>query len=109
MPLRRCPATRCPNLIEAGDRYCPDHSRDYEARRGTRQARGYGTPHSRLRQQWQARMDAGERVACARCGLPVDPRQPWALDHADDRKSYLGPSHKRCNDSAGGQRAHASG
>jgi hypothetical protein len=34
------------------------------------------------------------------------PGTEWALDHTDDRTGYLGPSHKRCNDSAGGKAAH---
>jgi hypothetical protein len=44
---------------------------------------------------------------CARCGGPIGKEEPWELDHSDDRFSYLGPSHRTCNRSAGGRRGAA--
>jgi hypothetical protein len=45
--------------------------------------------------------------ACVRCGRPILPGQPWDLDHSDDRATYLGPAHRRCNRSAGGRKGNA--
>ena len=47
---------------------------------------------------------------CARCNRVIQPDTPWALDHDYlDRDKYLGPSHVRCNDAAGGRKAHSQG
>jgi len=107
MAGRRCPRPRCPRIITTGARYCPDHAREYEARRGSSTARGYDAQHRRLRAAWQGRMDRGEVVRCARCGHAIPPSSDWALDHSDDRATYLGPSHTVCNNAAGGQRGNA--
>jgi hypothetical protein len=40
-------------------------------------------------------------VSCSRCGEPIDPREPWHLDHTEDRTAYLGPAHRDCNLRAG--------
>jgi hypothetical protein len=45
-------------------------------------------------------------VKCARCQRLILPGQEWVLDHTDDRKGYLGPSHATCNNRAGGLAAH---
>lgn len=99
MPRKLSPACRirtCPNL-----KPCPDHP----AQRATRQQRGYGRDHYRLRDALAPRVEAGlER--CARCKQQILPGQAWHLDHSDDRTTYLGPSHEHCNTSAGGQAAH---
>jgi hypothetical protein len=58
--------------------------------------RGYGQHHQTLRAQIAPQVAAGV-VNCARCGKPIRPGEPWDLDHTDDRTSYLGPSHRRCN------------
>jgi hypothetical protein len=61
--------------------------------------------HKARRARLAADVNAG-RMTCARCGQPIEPGQPWALDHRDDRKGYLGPSHQSCNAAAGAQRRH---
>jgi len=76
-----------------------------DAQRGNRHERGYDADHVRLREQWKPKVEAG-LVACARCGLPIQRDAEWALDHNDERTGYLGPSHKYCNNQAGGQAAH---
>lgn len=63
-------------------------------------ARGYGTAHQAERKRWSPVVAAGQ-AWCARCGRWIAPGQPWDLDHAADRTAYLGPSHRRCNRSAG--------
>jgi hypothetical protein len=76
-----------------------------DARRGTRQARGYGVEHQARRAAFERFVKTG-LVDCSRCGERITSSQPWALDHTDDRTGYLGPSHKLCNDRAGGIAAH---
>jgi len=68
--------------------------------------RGYGVEHQAKRQQWKPSVDAGVTV-CSRCSEPIQPGEPWHLDHTDMRDGYLGPSHERCNTSAAGKAAHA--
>lgn len=58
--------------------------------------RGYGSSHQRRRKALKADVDAG-RTNCSRCGQPIRPGEPWDLDHTPDRRTYLGPSHARCN------------
>ena len=53
---------------------------------------GYGWPHRRRRRGVAPVVDAGLALCC-RCGLPIEPGQAWDLDHRDDRRGYLGPSH----------------
>jgi hypothetical protein len=59
-------------------------------------ARGYGHT-DQLRRKAVARIVAAGQAVSARCGLAIEPGEPWDLDHTDDRRSYLGPSHVRCN------------
>ena len=100
MSLRRCPGTRCPNLVPRGQR-CPTHQAEYEARRGTSTQRGYGADHQRERVRWEA-IIRQRPVYCARCGKRINPDNAWDLGHKDDR-SYSGPECARCNRSAGGK------
>ena len=37
-------------------------------------------------------------VACVRCGELIEPNTPWHLDHRDDGRGWLGPSHARWQD-----------
>jgi hypothetical protein len=59
-------------------------------------ARGYGDQDQRLRQRIARSVAAGHAI-CQRCGKTITSSDPCDLDHADDRASYLGPSHRRCN------------
>ena len=47
-------------------------------------------------------------VRCARCNEVIGPGEEWQLDHRDDGRGWLGPSHKRCNLSAGWEKMVAS-
>jgi hypothetical protein len=67
---------------------------------GSTTARGYGTPHQRVRARWEPVVAAG-RGWCAEliCLMPtrwIRPGTPWHLAHAPDG-SYRGPAHQRCN------------
>jgi hypothetical protein len=50
-----------------------------------------------LRERLAPQVAAGY-VDCARCGDPIEPGEPWDLDHVDGQPdAYLGPSHASCN------------
>ena len=107
MAGRRCPGPQCPTILTQGERYCPRHARDYEQRRGSSTQRGYDSAHRRLRAAWQALIDRGEVVHCARCGALITGTS-WQLGHDDnDRTKYNGPECASCNASAGGAQGHA--
>jgi hypothetical protein len=40
-------------------------------------------------------------VKCARCDELIEAGEDWQLDHRDDGRGWLGPSHQRCNARAG--------
>lgn len=102
--MRICAQRGCPKVVEK--RYCPEHAAQHEVRRGTPTQRGYGTAHRRKRASLAEVVARGD-VPCARCGQPIRTTDTWALDHDDqDRNRYIGPSHTRCNNSAGGKNAH---
>ena len=104
MGKRVCNETGCPVLIDGPGR-CPQHQRDAETRRGSRQARGYDARHDATRKRWKPIVDAG-LVNCWRCGGTLDPSS-WHLGHDDhDRSKYRGPECPPCNLSAGGKAAH---
>lgn len=103
---RVCPRPGCPAIIPAGQRYCPTHAREYEARRGTRQARGYGADHDRRRRALVARINAGETIRCIDCGVRLTPAT-LDLGHTEDRSGYRGPQCAPCNRSDGGRRGRA--
>ena len=105
MSLRVCTSPGCPNLRE-GAGYCPDCARARDQARGSRHDRGYGKTHTDTRKAWAPRVAEGT-VRCSRCRNFIEAGQPWHLDHDDDdRTKYRGPSHKRCNLSAGGRASH---
>lgn len=106
-----CPAHKgsCPELSTA--RRCPRCGAQAEARRGSRQARGYGAAHDRLREQWRPKVELGG-VHCHEpvCLMParlILLGQPWHLCHDRETGKYLGPGHVKCNTSEGGKAAHA--
>lgn len=101
--MRRCPYTRCPNLIPPNRRYCDTHQKIYETRRGSSTRRGYGAAHQALRRHWK-RLIATGSVTCATCGLLILPTEPWDLGHDETRQNYKGPEHSRCNRAEGGKR-----
>jgi hypothetical protein len=72
----------------------------------TREARGYGAAHRTLRAQLARVVEAGQAV-CARCGRPILPSEPFDLHNGPDRSSYLGPSHRRCNELEGAKNGAA--
>ena len=64
----------------------------------------YGPAHKAERARWQARMDAGETVRCARgCGRILNDR-PWDLGHLT-RTTYRGPECIPCNRATATHRA----
>ena len=68
--------------------------------RRTTSMRGYGSTHQQLRRAW-ARIVAAGQATCPRCGRRILPTEPCDLDHRDDRRGYLGASHRACNRRAG--------
>lgn len=111
MAGRRCPGRderdgrtiACPTILTNGERRCPRHAKTYEQQRGSRQQRGYGNDHDRLRADWQRRIDDGEHVVCATCPTVITGRM-WQLGHTEDRAGYVGPQCVPCNTSDGGRR-----
>lgn len=96
MSARVCSEAGCGRLVEKQGP-CPEHAREREQARGTRQERGYGAAHDALRRRWAPKVALG-RVDCSRCGERIRPGEPWHLDHdSTDRSRYLGPSHESCN------------
>jgi len=102
--VKVCPTTGCPTLIPKTARYCTEHARDYEARRGTPTQRGYDQAHRTERARWQARIDRGDLVMCADgCGRRIT-GIAWHLGHTEDRTGYVGPQTIACNTADGGRR-----
>lgn len=102
--MKVCLEPGCPQLVVNGR--CLEHARLVEARRGSRQARGYDAAHDRLRAEWEPRVATG-RVRCGRCRKLIRPGAAWDLGHDDhDRSRYTGPEHQACNRAAGGRSAH---
>ena len=60
----------------------------------------YGPAHRAIRTRLEPEVASGE-VACARCGQLIEQGEEWQLDHRDDGRGWLGPSHRRCNARAG--------
>lgn len=96
MALKAC--LDCGDLT-AGSR-CPDcnsiRNKTRDLYRGSTAARGYGPAHQELRKRWAPAVALGE-VICARCGIYILPGTPWDLGHSEDRTTYNGPEHAKCN------------
>jgi hypothetical protein len=71
---------------------------------GTTTARGYGTPHQKLRKQLIAAFTPGQ--PCARCGQPIWNPAEADLGHTDDKMAYTGLEHQRCNRADGPRRGN---
>lgn len=97
-----CSQPGCSELVDHGR--CTTHAAQYEQRRGSSTARGYGTEHRRLRAKLAPKA-VGKR--CVRCGQPIRPGQPIDLDHTDDRTGYRGMAHAKCNRTAGAIKANS--
>lgn len=100
---RICPKPGCPRIVNR--RYCVEHEREYEAKRGNSNQRGYGAAHQAMRAHLNRDMQS-IGATCVLCGQRINPGEPWHLDHAPDRSGYRGPAHASCNTSDGGRRAH---
>jgi hypothetical protein len=92
------PASPCPRCKRIGPCSC-----QRSAPRPKTAARGYGAAHRRLRASFALEVAAGG-VDCARCGLLIEPEEPWDLGHTADRLGYTGPEHSRCNRAVARQR-----
>lgn len=107
MTKRVCLEPGCPTLTTKSR--CPDHERQRDRARGTRQERGYDAGHDKLRAAWQRLLDDGAEIYCWRCQLNgkhtrIDPTD-WHLGHDDeDRSRHRGPECPPCNLATAGRR-----
>jgi hypothetical protein len=60
----------------------------------------YSAPHRKMRERLVPIVATGT-VRCARCDELISPDAKWELDHKDDGRGWLGPSHANCNRHAG--------
>ncbi len=67
----------------------------------------YDGPHRAIRRRLNPVVQTGT-LNCARCGELIEPGTPWQLDHRDDGRGWLGPSHQKCNSRAGWEKMVAS-
>lgn len=104
--MHPCLQPGCPTPVPHGTSRCPTHTRATDRARGTRRQRGYDATYDRQRRAIAPTVATGT-VACTRCGLPIQPGQPWDLGHNDDRTRITGPEHATCNRSAAGRASHA--
>lgn len=102
---RICPKPGCPHV--AVGRYCPQHNREYEAKRGSYYQRSGGAEFAAKRKAAAQQVEAGG-VNCWRCGHPIMPGEPFDLGHDDNNRSIIrGPEHPRCNRSAAGRKGRS--
>jgi hypothetical protein len=77
-------------------RFCTVACRERHRELDPARRRRYSAGHQRLRARVAVAVERGT-ASCSRCGLPIAPGTAWDLDHSDDGRSYLGPSHAACN------------
>lgn len=77
--IRPCPRPGCDEIVSGDQRYCDDHQAEYEQRRGSPTARGYGREHKATRVRL---LPAAYGTACPLCGLIMTPSQALDLDHS---------------------------
>jgi hypothetical protein len=73
---------------------------------GTTTQRGYDAKHKAERKRLEPIVARGG-IACARCGEPIVPPEPWDLGHTDDRTGWTGPEHRDCNRADGARKRNA--
>jgi hypothetical protein len=98
MTKRVCAEPGCPKIQD--ETRCAKHRRERDQARGTRQQRGYDSRYNAIGRSYQARMDAGQRFNCWRCGNALGTRRgtEWQLGHCDnDRTVIHGPECPGCN------------
>lgn len=99
--VRVCNTPGCGTLVEAGA--CSTHAKAADKSRGTRQERGYGRDHERLRAQL---LPQAYGQPCTHCQARMWPHEALALDHTEDRQGYRGIVHASCNASEGASRGN---
>jgi hypothetical protein len=88
--------------LRVQQRYCnvgcrsKAHHRRVSVRRPSTAERGYNKAHRRERELWASIVESG-KASCARCAQPIDPGSVWDLGHTEDRTTWSGPEHARCN------------
>lgn len=77
--------------------YCDPVCRERARAKDFSRRMRYSSGHQRLRRAWARKVATGT-VRCARCGELISPREPWDLDHLDERPNgERAPSHRACN------------
>jgi hypothetical protein len=77
---------------------------------GATTALGYGAGHQQQRAALAPAVDRGEwqcqAIVCLQPSRQIFPGQRWDLGHTEDRLSYTGPEHARCNRAEGAKRGN---
>lgn len=81
-----CLTNGCGKVATSGNR-CADCRRRFEAARGSRHVRGYGSSHEAVRAELMKLIKKewarGNQPLCRRCGRPMLPGQPLDAGHPD--------------------------
>ena len=94
-------------------RFCSPQCRPYSPSRhgdkAARAERGYGPEHSKTRRWFKTNVVDKGNGYCWRCGVWLDPKEPWDLGHDDyDRSVYRGPECRPCNRGTAASRGNRS-